>query len=529
MQTTIPVNTSRRRWLPLILLGILFEIALTVFLFVPSETWLGSEIRNLIFAVHLPVYLFLNLFLDTASDSAGVVLLLVAFLAMGLFWALVFYWILRLKMWLWTSALVSRHRRRANCVAGLVITLALIAAVWNLLPAKPRPFAISRDVQSVVEANNAFAIDLYQKLRDTGGNLFFSPYSISSALAMTYAGAEGQTKTEMAKVLHFDFRNADIPVAFQNLNGRVRQVQRWTRIKLITANSLWCQQNYPMALGYLKLIHNSYDGDTKSADFITAPDIARNGINSWVARKTGGKIQNLVGPGALSSSTRLVLCNAIYFKGKWQTQFKASETKPAPFYVSTNQTVTVPMMFQESEFKVIRSDDELVDLLELPYVGGDLSMIVILPVMDFDSGEFHPPLSDVEEKLTAQTLRFWLAQLDEGHKHKADVYIPRFTTVKDLDLSDQLKSLGMALAFDKNRANFSGMTGTNDLYLSDVCHKAFVEVNESGTEAAAASWALVKTRSMAEQFIANRPFIFLIRDNATGAILFLGRIVDPTK
>ncbi len=525
MEATIQINTSRRRWWRFILLGLIFEIALIAFLFFPPETWLASEIRNLIYAVHLPLLFFFG----NASDDVVLAILPLVFLAMGLFWALVFYWILRMKKRFWASALISRHRLLAKCVFGLAIAVALIVAVSDLVPAMPRPFASSPDIQSIVDSNNAFGIDLYQKLRDNDANLFFSPYSISSVLAMAYAGAEGQTRDEMAKVLHYNSGDANIPAAFQNLNARMRQIQRWTRVTLINANSLWCQQNHPLATDFFDLIHENFGGDTKPVDFVSAPEIAQNQINSWATRKTHGKIQQLVDSENFSPLTRLVLCNAIYFKGKWQTQFKASETRLDSFYVSTNETVTVPMMWQESELKVARSGDEAVELLELPYVGGDLSMIVILPQLDIDSGRFHPPLSDVEERLTPQTLRSWLGQLDQSHEHKANIFIPRFTTAQDFDLSSQLKSLGMAAAFDEAKADFSGMTGKNDLYLSDVCHKAFVEVNESGSEAAASSWAFVKTRSMADRFIANRPFIFLIRDNATGAILFLGRMVDPSK
>lgn len=527
MQTTIPIKTPRRHWWRLILLGILFEIGLIAILFIPPGTLLASDIRNLIILVHMPILFFLA----DASDSMALILLPLALIAMGLIWALVFYWILCAKKRLWAGMFVSqRQRLLAKRVFGLTIALAFIVAVSDYLPAKPRPFTMSPEVQSVVEANNAFAIDLYQELRNNQGNLFLSPYSISSALAMTYSGADGPTRSEMARVLHFDSIQTNIPAAFQKLNNRIHQVQRWNRISLMTSNSLWCQQSYPFAANFLELIHECYSGDAESVDFINAPEAAQNKINSWVARATDGKIQNLIGPGKFSTLTRLVLCNAIYFKGKWQTQFKASETRPAPFYVSTNQTVTVPMMWQQSEFKTMRSDDDSVELLELPYVGRDLSMIIILPAGEpqFDPDGSYS-LSDVEGRLTAQTLHSWLTNLDQRMPYKINVSIPRFTTVQDFNLSGQLESLGMISAFDENRANFSGMDGTTNLYLSDVFHKAFVEVNEAGTEAAAASWVVVKTRGGPGRFVADHPFIFLIRDNATDAILFLGRIIDPTK
>ncbi|HEV2327185.1 MAG TPA: serpin family protein [Verrucomicrobiae bacterium] len=497
MQTTIPIKTrSRRRWRH-ILLGILFEIALFAIVCIPPATWLASEIRNLIFFVHLPIFFFLGAVSETmVSGGMVIVLLLLGLIAMGLFWGLVFNWILSLNARLWAGVFVSqRQRLLARRLFGLIIVLAFIVAISDYLPAKPRPFTMSPDVQSVVKANNGFAIDLYQKLRDNQGNLFLSPFSISAALAMTYAGADGPTKSEMASVLHFDSVQTNIPAAFQKLNNRIRQVQRWNRITLMTANSIWCQQNHSFAARFLELIHEYYSGDAESVDFINAPEAAQSKINSWVARATDEKIENLIGSGKFSALTRLVLCNAIYFKGKWQTQFKASETRPAPFYVSTNQIVTVAMMWQEFEFKTMHSDFNAVELLELPYTGRNLSMIIILPA---GQPQFDPDgsysLSDVERQLTAQTLRSWVTNLDQREPHKTDVSIPRFTIVQDFDISDELKSLGMASAFDENRANFSGIDGTNDLFLSGVIHKAFVDVNESGTEAVAASWFLVKIR-----------------------------------
>jgi serpin B len=218
------------------------------------------------------------------------------------------------------------------------------------------------------------------------------------------------------------------------------------------------------------------------------------------------------------------LCDAIYFKGKWQTQFKPNDTKPEPFHVSTNQDVTVPMMYQSSQCKMAYSDDESVELLELPYVGNDLSMIVLLPTAYGEEND----LPSLEQKLTAENLSAWLKTLDQTSLHKASIFLPRFTTTQSFDLTEKLKSLGMTLAFD-DAADFSGMDGTTNLFISDVIHKAFVEVNESGTEAAAATWVHVMTKSMAERFVADHPFIFLIRDNGSGTILFLGRIVDPTK
>jgi serpin B len=397
-------------------------------------------------------------------------------------------------------------------------------------PETPIPFTASPEVKSAVDGNTAFALDLYQKLKDQPGNLFFSPYSISTALAMTYAGARGQTETEMARTLHFNLAQTNLPVAFGALGARMNRIQRWNRITLTTANSLWCQQDYRFTDTFLNLIHKFYLADARQVDFKHSAPAAAREINGWVERKTKRKIKDAVAPGQFTYYTRLVLCDAIYFKGKWQHQFKVRDTKPAPFHVTTNETVTVPMMSQKAHFKAARSDDDSVELLELPYSGTDLSMIILLPQVGYRMSDEEPPgLPDLERKLTADNLRVWLANLEQAYPHETRVALPRFTTTCGLELTKELKSLGMASAFDDMTANFYGMDGTTNLVISDVIHKAFVDVNESGTEAAAVTLTLVRTAGMAGYFIVDHPFIFLIRENGSGTILFLGRIVDPTK
>jgi serpin B len=309
----------------------------------------------------------------------------------------------------------------------------------------------------------------------------------------------------------------------------MQKIQRWNRITLTTANSLWCQQDHRFTDAFLNLIHKYYSADARQVDFKRAPQAASSEINQRVERKMKGKIKNVVEPGQFTDLTRLVLCNAVYFKGKWLNQFKVSDTKPAPFHVTTNETVIVPMMYQHSEFKMALGDDYAVELLELPYSGRDLSMVILLPEVGFGLPDVEQPgLTDLEHKLTTDNLRAWLAKLDQRGPHKTSVWLPRFTTTQSFDLAKELKSLGMPSAFNDS-ADFSGMDGTTNLFVSDVIHKAFVEVNEAGTEAAAMTLALVKTKSASDHFIVDHPFIFLIRENSSGSILFLGRIVDPTK
>jgi serpin B len=402
-------------------------------------------------------------------------------------------------------------------------------AVIYALPTAPRSFSGSPGTAAVVDANTDFAIDLYQKLKSEPGNLFFSPYSISSALAMTYAGARGQTESEMAKVLHFDPGQTNVHAGFRALTDRINNLQRINRIKLLTANSLWNQKNYPFTGVFLNLVQQDYQAEVRLVDFVKAPDAAVNDINAWVDRKTDGKIQNIIGEGGLDPMTRLVLCNAIYFKGKWKTPFNPGDTQPYPFYVTSNETVTVPMMSLHDYFKIARSEDN--QLLEMPYVGGDLSMIIIMPGRSelAESDDPSQSLSMLEKKFTAANLNLWLRELDQAQAGRMEIMIPRFTTTQSFNLSGQLESLGMPSAFNPGKADFSGMDGTTSLFISDVLHKAYVAVDESGTEAAAATATVMVSAAEPDEFIANQPFIFLIRDNGSGAILFLGRIVDPTK
>jgi serpin B len=275
------------------------------------------------------------------------------------------------------------------------------------------------------------------------------------------------------------------------------------------------------------LLHENYSAAAQSADFKAAPGRAADEISHWIDANTNHKIPKGLEPGQLTPDTRLVLCDAIYFKGKWQHQFKDKDTKPEPFYVTTNETVTVPMMHQSAEFKHAHSQDDSVEMLELPYSGLDLSMVILMPTKHGPDGDQNDVFA-LEQKLTAGNLHMWLAELDQSPPDKTLVALPRFTTRSSFNLANDLKALGMSSAFN-GTADFSGMDGTKNLYLSDVIHQTFIEVNEAGTEAAAVTVVLAKTKAMREFISVDHPFIFLIRDNGSGSILFLGRIIDPTK
>ncbi len=512
-------------------MGVFFEVVLIALCLFLPESWLQVEVQNFATITHYPVMLLAM----ALSESLGENLPSVILITLGRFAIVASVWGYLIYLFtLLTTTLLARCSKRQKLVckfsAGLIGAAILLWTIIFNLPATIIPFAASPEVNLTVDGNTAFALDLYQKLKGQPGNLFFSPYSISASLAMTYAGARGQTEAQMAKVLHFNLGQTNLPVAFGELAARMDRIERWNRITIKTANSLWCQRDYEFTSAFLNLVHKFYRAEARQVDFGHSPQAAVNEINGWVEGRTKGNIKDVVAPGQFTGMTRLVLCNAIYFKGKWQHQFKVSDTKPAPFHVTTIETVTVPMMYQKEHFKMILTDDDSAELLELPYSGTDLSMIILLPQIKYPWPDVaNPGLPDFEKKLTTDNLRIWLAKLDQASPHETWVSLPRLTTTQSFDLVKTLQSLGMTSAFDVTNANFSGMDGTTNLFLSDVVHKAFVQVNESGTEAAAVSLELVKRKGMANRFIVDHPFIFLVRDNGSGSIIFLGRIVDPAK
>ncbi|HEY76884.1 MAG TPA: serpin family protein [Thermoflexia bacterium] len=373
------------------------------------------------------------------------------------------------------------------------------------------------DVEVVVRGNTAFALDLYEKLRKAEGNLFFSPYSISAALAMTYAGARGNTARQMARTLHFTLEQKRLHPAFASLETRLNAVQEQGNIQLRVANSLWPQIGYPFLEEFISLTEENYGASIIPVDY-GDPEAARGKINTWVEKKTEDKIKELIPPRLITSVTTLVLVNAIYFEGDWASRFDRRATEEASFWVTPVEKIQVPMMAQRQKFRY--AEYERLQVLELPYVGGDLSMIVLLP-REVDG------LAELENNLTMENLERWTSALQES---EVLVFLPRFKMAWGARiLNNELQSMGMTDAFDGSKADFSGMDGTRRLAISVVLHKAFIDVNEEGTEAAAAT-AVIITRGISSPpptFRADHPFIFLIRDNNTGSILFIGRVVNP--
>lgn len=370
-------------------------------------------------------------------------------------------------------------------------------------------------VEALVAGNTAFAIDLYHQLRAAEGNLFFSPYSISIALAMTYAGARGNTEAQMAQVLHFELGQDALHPAFADLEAHLAQIQAKGDIALHVANSLWPQAGYTFLAVFLELCQRCYGVTITPVDYASDQEAARQLINAWVEEKTNDKIKDLLKPPHVTPLTTLILVNAIYFKGNWAHQFDPEDTDDGPFYLATGDTVSVPLMSQKARFGYQATKD--LQVLELPYVGEDLSMLVLLP-------QERDGLPALEAALTVENLALWTQDL---HATEVQVLLPRYKLSGQFDLGGTLEAMGMVDAFDE--ADFSGMTGQRDLFISAVVHKAFVDVNEEGTEAAAAT-AVVMGRGFSPSpvFRADHPFLFLIRENSTGSVLFLGRVVDPT-
>lgn len=397
----------------------------------------------------------------------------------------------------------------------LILSMLLLGCAPEIeIPQTDDTGATSEGVAELVKANNQFGLDIYSKVSHEPGNVFISPWSLSSALSMTYEGARGQTADEMKEVMHLpdaETRQSSFAKLFNDINKKDKEYQ------LYTANALWAQKEYPFLPEYLDIAERYYGGKATTVDFAGSTEQARVTINKWVEEYTNNKIKDLFEPGVLKPATRLVLTNAIYFKGTWLKQFDKRATQDAEFRISADKTVTVPMMSMHDEDFNYFEDDKL-QILEMPYEGKDLSMVVLLP-KDND-------LKALESALSADKLSEWNQNLRET---ALDVYIPKFTFETKYSLSDALSAMGMPLAFSED-ADFSGMDGSQMLYISSVVHQAFVEVNEEGTEAAAATGVgmTLEAMPMIKTFRADNPFIFLIQERSSGNILFLGRVVDPS-
>ncbi len=385
--------------------------------------------------------------------------------------------------------------------------------------------SIPQEFDTVVGANNQFAFDLYSEYKSEKGNIFFSPYSISTALTMTYEGAKGKTAEEIQAVLCIpkddEIRRLESVKIYNQIN---RDSEDY---KLSTVNALWAQKSYKFLEGYINNVEEYYGGKTTNLDFIKDTEKSRVTINDWIEDQTNDKIKNLIPRGAVNSLTRLVLTNAIYFKGTWVLQFDKKDTKNEDFKTSSGQAVKVPMMEltgNDAEFNYAKADE--VQILELPYDGEDLSMLLILPEED--------NLKKLEKSINTKKLSEWKNAFE---KQRVDIYVPKFKFETKYFMADTLKEVGISDAFVFGAADFSGMDGTKNLYIDNVIHQAFVEVNEEGTEAAAATAVIVvewgsdgvEEKVVIPVFRADHPFIFIIQQKETGNILFMGRVSNPNE
>ncbi|RLG15159.1 MAG: serpin family protein [Candidatus Nanohalarchaeota archaeon] len=404
----------------------------------------------------------------------------------------------------------------------IIIGLIIVALFLSGCVIEPKPTADDGEVtqegiNAVIDANNQFAFDLYSEYKSEEGNIFFSPYSISTALAMTYEGAKGQTAKEMQSVFHFPQDDNERRSAFAGIYNEINKKDKG--YELSTANALWAQKDFAFLEEYIEPIEQYYRGKITNLDFVTRTEESRKTINDWVEKQTNDKIKDLIPPGSLNSMTRLVLTNAIYFKGDWVYQFDKKNTREDDFKITENNIVKVPMMHldnDDAKFNYAQTED--FQILEMPYKGEELSMLILLPKDNIKS---------IESSLTSEKLSEWKNMLK---KEEVIIYMPKFTFKTKYFMSDALVDMGMPTAFSGG-ADFSGMTGSKDLFISFVIHQAFVDVNEEGTEAAAATAAGMQFTAVMPTniFRADHPFIFIIQEKETGNILFLGRVVDPSK
>ncbi|XP_036934239.1 leukocyte elastase inhibitor-like isoform X1 [Acanthopagrus latus] len=375
------------------------------------------------------------------------------------------------------------------------------------------------------KANTTFALALLKKLSDNDktANVFYSPFSISSALAMVMMGARGNTATQMSECLKTRDVQDDVHSSFAQLLGELNKAN--APYALSVANRLYGEQSYQFVEHFLGGTMKHYNAELESVDFVKSFEAARLNINSWVEEKTQGKIKDLLAQGVLDSLTRLVLVNAIYFKGNWSKKFKEDVTRDAQFRINQNDTKPVKMMHQKTKFPLTFIPEANCQILEMPYEGKELSMLIFLPN---DMTEGTTGLEKLEKELTYENFVEW-TRPDMMDEIEVQVGLPRFKMEEKYDMKSVLVSMGMVDAFDIAMSDFSGMSPANDLVLSKVVHKAFVEVNEEGTEAAAATAAIMMLRCAVRPptFVADHPFLFFIRHNPSMSILFAGRYCSP--
>jgi serpin B len=365
---------------------------------------------------------------------------------------------------------------------------------------------------------NRFAAAAYRQLAAKDGNLILSPFSISTALSMLLEGARGQTAAGMTKALDQPGTGPGYHEAVAALAGQLGKQANLDGNQLAIANALWLQKGFPLQAAFEQAVHTLYQAPTTQLDFRGGTEQARQEINRWTAQQTHDKIQELFAPGSIDGSVRLVLTSAIYFYGKWQSPFDPQQTRAEAFQPGTGAAAPAPFMHQKTNF--LYGETPAAQILEMKYQGTGLAFDIILP-------KATDGLAELERSLNAETLAAWFGAL---RSWKVDAAIPKFRAESAFSLREVLSRMGMAEAFGR-AADFSGIDGRHDLAVGDVMHKAFVDVSEEGTEAAAATGVTVHALAMRRQqetvFRADHPFAFFIRDTASGVILFEGRLLKP--
>lgn len=420
-------------------------------------------------------------------------------------------------------------RKPTRVLLALLFVVFAGLAGWYFLREPAPPL---QRLEPLVEGNTDFALKLFAQVRSGQSNIIFSPYGISCALGLLHAGARGQTAQQLARTATFPQSATNLPGLFHELDTQLHRAASKGRTELTIANSVWTQAGYQYQRDFLDSVKANYHAVVSPVNFAEHPDQAIATINQWVDENTRHKIPVIMGPAEIDRSTRLALANVIYFKGIWAAVFHEGDTQPGEFFVSSNRTVTVPMMSQSGEFRYFSNTN--LQCVVLPYRKGQFDMVLLLPR---SGGRRHPSsdgsaargtftLEQLESALSDDNITAWL---NVAQKTEIRVSIPKFRIQSGYLLNDLLAAMGMKDAFDSHHADFSGISsGTEPLFVNAVVHKAVIDVNEKGTEAAAATIGEVMSAGIPpEPFVADHPFLFLVRETATGTILFMGRLLDP--
>jgi len=415
----------------------------------------------------------------------------------------------------------------------LLMTLVLIsltacsqsASAEILQSEKPRntePQVSQDDLVSLIDGNGEFAFDLYQVLKEADGNLFYSPYSISVALAMTFAGAREETERQMADTLNLSLSQDSLHQALNGLDidlnsrGKGAKGKDGGTFRHNIVNAIWGQKDFEFLPEFLDVLAENYGAGLRILDFVAEPDASRITINDWISKQTKGRIKDIVPQGGINPLTRLILTNAIYFNAAWKFRFNGKPTSDGTFDLLDGVKITVPMMQQTEKYGYAEGDNY--QAIEIPYDGDELSMVILLP----DGGQYE----DFESSMDYETVGNIISDIRE---RLVSLEMPKFNFESEFSLNSVLATMGMPIAFSLG-ADFSGMTGSKDLFIDKVMHKGFIDVNKSGTEAAAATavkMGFISAPPRPWLVTVNRPFIFLIRDIETGTILFMGRVLNP--